>query len=68
MPNDFDFLKEACQITGAEWAALAALKAEGRHGRLPRDLSPARMLQLEQELREKRDKLTRDSADISFRY
>ncbi len=23
MPNDFDFLKEACQITGAEWGALA---------------------------------------------
>jgi hypothetical protein len=23
MPNDFDFLKEGCQITGADWAALA---------------------------------------------
>jgi signal transduction histidine kinase len=23
MPSDFDFLKEACQITGADWSALA---------------------------------------------
>ena len=36
-----------------ERAALAALKVEGRHGRLPADVSPARVLQLEQELREK---------------
>lgn len=36
-----------------ESAAVAALKVQGRHGRPPADLSPARVLQLEQELREK---------------
>ena len=36
-----------------ERAALAALKVDSRHGRLPADVSPARVLQLEHELREK---------------
>lgn len=36
-----------------EGAALAALKAQGRHGRRPADVSPDRVLQLEQELVEK---------------
>jgi hypothetical protein len=36
-----------------ESAAMAALKVKGRHGRLPEDVSPARVLQLEQELAEK---------------
>ena len=36
-----------------ESAALAALKVKGQHGRLPGDVSPERVLQLEQELREK---------------
>ena len=36
-----------------ESAALAALKVKGRHGRLPTDVSPERLLQLEQELHEK---------------
>ena len=36
-----------------ESAALAALKVQGRHGRRPRDVSPERVLQLEQELSEK---------------
>ena len=35
-----------------ESAALAALKVRGRHGRRPRDVSPERTLQLEQELSE----------------
>ena len=35
-----------------ERAALAALKAHGRHSRLPREVSPEQVLQLEQELRE----------------
>jgi hypothetical protein len=47
-----------------ESAALAALKAQGRHGRLPRDVSPARVLQLEQELREK----TAALAELSVAY
>ena len=29
-----------------ERAALAALKAQGRHGRLPREVSPEQVLQL----------------------
>jgi hypothetical protein len=45
-------------------AALAALKSAGRHGRLPRDVSPARVLQLEQELREK----TAALAELSVAY
>jgi hypothetical protein len=36
-----------------ESAALAALKVKGRHGRLPTDVSPERLLRLEQELTEK---------------
>ena len=36
-----------------ESAAMAALKVKGRHGRLPQDVSPERVLQLEQELAEK---------------
>jgi hypothetical protein len=47
-----------------ERAALAALKAQGRHGQLPREVSPERVLQLEQELREKTSAL----ADLSVAY
>lgn len=47
-----------------ESAALAALKAEGRHGRLPREVSPERLLQLEHELREKTTAL----AELSVAY
>ena len=47
-----------------ERAALAALKAQGRHGRLPREVSPEQVLQLEQELREKTSAL----ADLSVAY
>ena len=47
-----------------ESAALAALKAQGRHGRLPTDLSPARVSQLEQELSEK----TRALAELSVAF
>ena len=36
-----------------ESAARAALKVKGRHGRLPQDVSPERVRQLEQELAEK---------------
>ena len=44
-----------------ESAAVAALKVQGRHGRQPADVSPARVLQLEQELHEK----TRALAELS---
>ncbi len=47
-----------------ESAALAGLKAEGRHGRPPTDLSPARVQQLEHELTEK----TRALADLSVAF
>jgi len=47
-----------------ESAALAALKVRGRHGRQPRDVSPERMLQLEQELSEK----TRALAELSVAF
>ena len=47
-----------------ESAALAALKVKGRHGRLPTDVSPERMLQLEQELQEKTTAL----AELSVAY
>lgn len=47
-----------------ESAALAALKVNGRHGRLPRDVSPERVLQLEQELGEK----TRALAELSVAF
>jgi len=36
-----------------EGAALAALKVQGRHGRLPTEVTPERLLRLEQELTEK---------------
>lgn len=47
-----------------ESAALAGLKAEGRHGRPPTDLSLARVQQLEHELAEK----TRALADLSVAF
>jgi hypothetical protein len=47
-----------------EGAGLAALKVKGRHGRLPTDVSPARVLQLEQELQEKTTAL----AELSVAY
>ena len=40
-----------------ESSALAGLKTQGRHGRQPADLSPARLQQLEQELAEKNQAL-----------
>lgn len=47
-----------------ESAGLAALKVKGRHGRLPTDVTPERMLQLEQELQEKTTAL----AELSVAY
>ena len=47
-----------------ESAALAALKVNGRHGRLPSDVSPERVLGLEQELSEK----TRALAELSVAF
>jgi len=47
-----------------ERAALAALKVQGRHGRLPGEVSPARVRQLEQELGEK----TAALAELSVAY
>jgi hypothetical protein len=47
-----------------ESAALAALKVKGRHGRQPTDVSPERVLQLEQELSEK----TRALAELSVAF
>ena len=47
-----------------ERAALAALKAQGRHGPLPREVAPERVLQLDQELREKTSAL----AELSVAY
>ena len=47
-----------------ESAALAALKAQGRHGRLPGAVTPERVRQLEQELREKMAAL----AELSVAY
>lgn len=47
-----------------ESAALAALKVKGRHGRLPTDVSPERLLRLEQELTEK----TRALAELSVAF
>ena len=47
-----------------ESAGLAALKVKGRHGRLPTDVSPERVLQLEQELQEKTTAL----AELSVAY
>ena len=47
-----------------ESAALAALKVQGRHGRLPTDVTPERILHLEQELTEK----TRALAELSVAF
>ena len=47
-----------------ESSALAALKAQARHGRQPTDLSPERVQQLEQELAEK----TRALAELSISF
>ena len=47
-----------------ESSALAALKAQARHGRPPTDLSPERVQQLEQELAEK----TRALAELSISF
>jgi hypothetical protein len=47
-----------------ESAALAALKVQGRHGRLPTEVSPERLLHLEQELTEK----TRALAELSVAF
>lgn len=47
-----------------ESAGLAALKVKGRHGRLPTDVSPEQLLQLEQELHEKTTAL----AELSVAY
>ena len=57
-----DDLREIEQTV--ESAALAALKVNGRHGRRPRDVSPERVLQLEQELGEK----TRALAELSVAF
>ena len=47
-----------------ESSALAGLKAQARHGRLPTDLSPERVQQLEQEVAEK----TRALAELSVSF
>lgn len=47
-----------------ENAALTALKVNGRHGRLPTNVTPERVLQLEQELQEKTTAL----AELSVAY
>ena len=47
-----------------ESAALAALKVQGRHGRLPVEVTPAHVQQLEQEVGEK----TRALAELSVAY
>ena len=47
-----------------ESSALAGLKAQARHGRVPTDLSPARVEQLEHELAEK----TRALAELSVAF
>jgi hypothetical protein len=57
-----DALREIEQTI--ESAALAALKVNGRHGRLPSDVSPERVLVLEQELGEK----TRALAELSVAF
>jgi len=57
-----DDLREIEQTV--ENAGLAALKVKGRHGRLPADVSPERVLRLEQELHEKTSAL----AELSVAY
>jgi len=57
-----DDLREIEQTV--ESAALAALKVRGRHGRRPVEVSPERVLSLEQELTEK----TRALAELSVAF
>jgi len=57
-----DDLREIEQTV--EGAALAALKVRGRHGRQPTEVSPERVLHLEQELTEK----TRALAELSVAF
>jgi hypothetical protein len=57
-----DDLREIERVV--ESSALAALKAQARHGRPPTDLSPERVEQLEQELAEK----TRALAELSISF
>lgn len=57
-----DDLREIEQTVDS--AALSALKIKGRHGRLPTDVTPERVLQLEQELQEKTTAL----AELSVAY
>jgi ATP adenylyltransferase/5',5'''-P-1,P-4-tetraphosphate phosphorylase II len=47
-----------------ESASLTALKVTGRHGRLPTNVTPERVLQLEHELQEKTTAL----AELSVAY
>lgn len=57
-----DDLREIERIV--ESASLTALKVSGRHGRLPTNVTPERVLQLEQELQEKTTAL----AELSVAY
>lgn len=57
-----DDLREIERIV--ESASLTALKVAGRHGRLPTNITPERVLQLEQELQEKTTAL----AELSVAY
>jgi transposase-like protein len=57
-----DDLRQIARVI--ESSALAALKAQARHGRPPTDLSPERVQQLEQELAEK----TRALAELSISF
>ena len=57
-----DDLREIERVV--ESSALAALKAQARHGRPPTDLSPERVEQLEQEVAEK----TRALAELSISF
>jgi hypothetical protein len=49
-----------------ESSALAGLKAQARHGRLPADLSPERVQQLEQEVAEKTHALAELSVSFTL--
>ena len=49
-----------------ESSALAGLKAQARHGRLPTDLSPERVQQLEQEVAEKTHALAELSVSFAL--
>ena len=57
-----DDLREIERIV--ESASLTALKVAGRHGRLPTNVTPERVLQLEHELQEKTSAL----AELSVAY